>query len=83
MAILAVCPYCGKGKVRAPNGSEGLCATCPSCRNSFTIIVSEQLGKGPSQAGAADETAPAPALEQATAVADVGAGQPAIARGVV
>src|SRR6266540_1875615 len=40
MPILAVCPYCGQGKVRAPDNALGLSATCPSCHNCFTLVAS-------------------------------------------
>src|SRR2546430_1407671 len=40
MPILAVCPYCQEGKVRAPDSAVGLSADCPRCHNSFTLVAS-------------------------------------------
>jgi hypothetical protein len=40
MAILAVCPYCHEGKVRAPDSAVGLSADCPRCHNAFTLVPS-------------------------------------------
>ena len=42
MAILAVCPFCKQGKVRAPDTAVGMSATCPSCHNCFTIAASSE-----------------------------------------
>src|SRR5262245_60846495 len=42
MSILAVCPFCKQGKVRAPITAIGLSATCPSCYNCFTIVESKE-----------------------------------------
>jgi hypothetical protein len=52
MPILAVCPYCGEGKVRAPDAAVGLSATCPRCYSAFTIMASEKLAKAPAKAAA-------------------------------
>src|SRR6266513_2805754 len=41
MPIVAVCPYCREGKVRAPEKAVGLSATCPKCFNCFTVIASK------------------------------------------
>src|SRR5206468_2769689 len=38
MPIVATCPYCRAGGVRAPDHAAGLSATCPKCKSSFTII---------------------------------------------
>ena len=40
-----ICPYCGEGKVRAPDAAVGLSATCPRCYSAFTIMASEKLAK--------------------------------------
>src|SRR5262245_14877579 len=40
MPILAICPYCHEGKVRAPNSAVGLSADCPRCHNCFTLVPS-------------------------------------------
>src|SRR5262249_10695261 len=42
MPILAICPYCREGKVRAPDRAVGLSATCPKCFNCFTIIAAKE-----------------------------------------
>src|SRR5262245_6139217 len=39
--ILAACPYCKVGKVRAPADAIGASATCPRCYNSLTIVDSQ------------------------------------------
>ncbi len=44
MSILAVCPFCKQGRVRAPVTAVGLSATCPSCQNFFTIVESKESG---------------------------------------
>jgi hypothetical protein len=46
--ILAACPYCKVGKVRAPATAVGESATCPRCYNSFTIVDSQSSRSGPS-----------------------------------
>jgi hypothetical protein len=38
-AIVAICPYCRVGGVRASEGSIGKTATCPKCHSNFTIIA--------------------------------------------
>ncbi|HYE77463.1 MAG TPA: hypothetical protein VEI97_05720, partial [bacterium] len=43
MPILAVCPYCHTGKVRAPDHAVGRSATCPKCYNCFTIVPAQSL----------------------------------------
>jgi hypothetical protein len=53
MPILAVCPFCNEGKVRAPDDAVGLSATCPRCHSCFTIV--------PSAPPRASARAPAPA----------------------
>src|SRR5262245_37922102 len=44
--ILAACPYCKVGKVRAPHDAVGASATCPRCYNSFTIVDSQPPRSG-------------------------------------
>jgi hypothetical protein len=39
--IVAVCPYCRAGGVRAPASAVGASATCPKCGSSFTVLPSE------------------------------------------
>jgi hypothetical protein len=38
--IIAVCPYCQTGRVRAPEEAIGQAAVCPRCRASFTVVDS-------------------------------------------
>jgi len=52
--IVAVCPYCRAGGVRAPQSAIGASATCPKCKSSFTVMPSEGLP------GWAKESLPAP-----------------------
>lgn len=42
MPIVAICPYCRAGGVRAPDAAVGSSATCPTCRSSFTVVPSDQ-----------------------------------------
>ena len=42
MPIIATCPYCLEGSVRAPDRAIGLSATCPKCRSSFTIAAASE-----------------------------------------
>lgn len=41
--IVAMCPYCRAGGVRAPESAVGASATCPKCKSSFTVMPSEGL----------------------------------------
>ena len=43
MPIVAMCPYCREGGVRAPNHAAGWTATCPKCKSSFTIVPPDPL----------------------------------------
>src|SRR5215468_10889036 len=43
MPFLAVCPYCRKGQIRAPEHMIGLSATCPRCHSCFTLAPASQL----------------------------------------
>jgi hypothetical protein len=36
--IIAICPYCRAGGVRAPDTALGASATCPKCKSSFTVL---------------------------------------------
>jgi hypothetical protein len=73
MPILAVCPYCHEGTVRAPDHALGLSVACPRCHNCFTLVDSKQLPKAaerePAAPAAAAKSAPVAAL-QATVVAN-------------
>jgi len=70
--IVALCPYCRRGGVRAPERIIGSVATCPKCGSQFTIVPKEQaedLTAGPqvethSHAIAADITEPAKPLPE-------------------
>ncbi len=41
--IVAICPYCRVGGVRAPDTAIGASATCPKCKSSFTVMPSDGL----------------------------------------
>lgn len=59
--IVAVCPYCRVGGVRAPSSAVGASATCPKCGSSFTVMPSEGApgwSSGPSPQ--AQQAPPAP-----------------------
>lgn len=70
--IVAVCPYCRAGGVRAPANAVGASATCPKCGSSFTIMPSEGApgwsGGPPTRPGntTAAETKPTAALSDVT-----------------
>lgn len=69
--IVAICPYCRAGGVRAPKGSLGAVATCPKCKSNFTVIASEHVPDGwdepaPRTARAPDETRATAAMPDVT-----------------
>lgn len=70
MTILAVCPYCKTGKIRAPRSALGMSATCPRCSNCFTIADTEEIkpnaAKKPVVGRFAPTEAAAPASEAVT-----------------
>jgi hypothetical protein len=41
--IVAICPYCRAGGVRAPSTALGASAVCPKCKSHFTIVPSEDV----------------------------------------
>ncbi len=41
--IIAICPYCRAGGVRAPGTAIGASATCPKCKSSFTVMPSDDV----------------------------------------
>jgi hypothetical protein len=69
--IVAMCPYCRAGGVRAPATAVGSLATCPKCRSSFTVIPSDDplpgaTGPSASPPVGGGETRPAAALPDVT-----------------
>ena len=71
--IVAVCPYCRAGGVKAPASAVGSSANCPRCGSSFTVMPSEGVPgwatKSPSGTVAAPpaaETQPSAALPDVT-----------------
>ncbi|HKB05875.1 MAG TPA: hypothetical protein VKD90_27010 [Gemmataceae bacterium] len=62
MPVLVLCPYCRRGRVRAPDAAIGHGVTCPSCGSYFTIAPDTFLPASPS---AAPEFAAVPAPERA------------------
>jgi hypothetical protein len=57
MPIVAMCPYCRAGGVRAPESAVGQSATCPSCKSNFTVVPSDDPA---AKAAAAVPPPPAP-----------------------
>jgi hypothetical protein len=62
--IIAICPYCRAGGVRAPASALGASATCPRCKCSFTVMPSESARPG--VAAPVVETVPSAALPDET-----------------
>src|SRR5258707_15159474 len=58
--IVALCPYCQRGGVRAPERIIGSVATCPNCGSQFTVVPKEDAP------AAASETRPFPAASAVT-----------------
>jgi len=59
--IVAVCPYCRAGGVRAPESALGASATCPKCGSCFTVMPSEGArgwAANPTPATSSTPTAP-------------------------
>src|SRR5262249_16092281 len=69
MPIIAVCPYCHEGKVRAPDRAVGLSATCPCCESCFTIVASKEPVHAPTIPATPRPPAPVPAPVAAPATA--------------
>lgn len=42
MSIVAVCPYCTRGRIRTTEEAVGTLATCPSCTAEFIVIPTEE-----------------------------------------
>lgn len=59
MSIVAVCPYCRAGGVRAPDRAAGAVATCPKCGSHFTVVPDEALPEWAKPA-AASSSSPRP-----------------------
>src|SRR5262245_37369789 len=62
--IVAICPYCSAGGVRAPESAVGASATCPKCGSSFTVMPSDQVpswASGTPAAGGGTAPNPTPA----------------------
>jgi hypothetical protein len=74
--IVAICPYCRLGGVRAQNTAIGASATCPKCKSSFTLLPTDELPDWAAKAGAEalsfakssplEETHPAAAMPDVT-----------------
>ncbi|MBY0512888.1 MAG: hypothetical protein K2P78_03135 [Gemmataceae bacterium] len=91
MPIVATCPYCRAGGVRAPDKCAGMSANCPKCKSSFTIIPDEGLpGWAKPQAAAEtqahalvpDVTEPSPVLPAKEPPRPAPAAAPAVVRTV-
>jgi hypothetical protein len=61
--IIAVCPYCQTGRVRAPNHAIGMLATCPRCQSSFTVVDSGETEEVARQRVSGQPSVPRPAPE--------------------
>jgi hypothetical protein len=69
--IIAICPYCRAGGVRAPDWNIGASATCPNCKSSFTVMPSDGLpgwAKEEKPPAAAPKPSPVEETHQAAAV---------------
>ncbi|MBX9626299.1 MAG: hypothetical protein K2X82_21045, partial [Gemmataceae bacterium] len=62
MPIVALCPYCRAGGVRAPESAVGSSATCPNCKSNFTVIPTDDPVKEVAQP--ARPQAPRPAVDE-------------------
>lgn len=52
MPFIAICPYCHKGRVHAPERALGMTAPCPKCQMSFTLVNSgESLEEAQKKSG--------------------------------
>jgi len=72
MPIEVFCPYCRRGRVRAPENLVGRSVACPSCSSSFTIAPDSVLPNLPTNTRSAD-TVTAPAVETLIAIPAVAA----------
>lgn len=72
--IIAVCPYCQTGRVRAPDHAVGLSANCPRCYATFTVVDSgetEEIARQRAAAPSVPTTRPDPvAPDQAPTAAN-------------
>jgi hypothetical protein len=59
--IIAVCPYCQVGRVRAPERAVGATANCPRCHSSFTVVDSGETEELARQRVSAAQSVPPPA----------------------
>jgi hypothetical protein len=49
MSIVVLCPYCRRGKVRAPESAVGRPVLCPACRSAFTIAPDTLMPARPAE----------------------------------
>lgn len=63
MPIIAVCPYCQSGRVRAPDRAIGLTASCPRCHSSFTVVDSGETEEVARRRASAAPSVPPPRPE--------------------
>jgi hypothetical protein len=61
-SVIAICPYCRAGGVRASETAIGASATCPRCKSSFTVLPEDNLPDwaAKAQPGATTFSAPRP-----------------------
>jgi hypothetical protein len=74
MPIEVLCPYCRRGRVRAPENLVGRSISCPSCSSSFTLAPDSVLPKSPTS-----RTGPQSADTVTAAAADTAVAIPALA----
>src|SRR5262245_31599178 len=67
MPIEVLCPYCRRGRVRAPENLIGRSVACPSCASSFTIAPDSVLPNSSTSSRSGD-TVTAPAAETLIAI---------------
>ena len=93
MPIEVLCPYCRRGRVRAPETLVGRSISCPSCSSSFTLAPDSVLPKSRNSptsprsgdtetAAAADTSVAIPALVSEPEVDD-SRGNPALAPALI
>lgn len=76
--IVAVCPYCRVGGIRAPESAVGASAKCPKCGSSFTLMPSSGA-PGWAAANAPPAASPTPAQTPAARAATPTPASPSIA----
>jgi hypothetical protein len=68
MSIVATCPYCRAGGVRAPDSAAGAIAKCPKCKSNYTVVPDTGLPgwSKPEAPAPLDDTRPQVAMADVT-----------------